>query len=301
MKNFGRILSLAGQNFVRNAWLSLITLTLIVITLFAVNVMVSINYVKSTVLSSLEDWVDITINLKKSVSATDVAGIVSDLDALEQVALVKVRTPDENLESFRIKNPEIADSVLPSLDDNPLTYSIVVKAYSVDQYATILEYLKTAPFNELVEGRNLNDLRDFTERANIFIDRFNTFATAFTLFFILIGAIVVFNTIRVSIFTHREEVGIMKLVGATNWFVRAPFLVESVMYSLTAVIITFIIVYPLLQLTAPTLTTFFSGIDVNLLGYYQANFWFIFGGQFLGIAILNLISTSMALRKYLRV
>ena len=119
--------------------------------------------------------------------------------------------------------------------------------------------------------------------------------------FVIIGLIVIFNTIRVSIFTHREEVGIMKLVGATNWFVRGPFLLESVIYSLVATAVAWLIVYPLLIISRTAVASFFTGIDVDLLKYFSQNFWLFFSLEFVGLSLLNLLATSLALRRYLKV
>jgi cell division transport system permease protein len=93
----------------------------------------------------------------------------------------------------------------------------------------------------------------------------------------------------------------MKLVGATNWFVRAPFLLETVFYALAATMVTFLITYATLRFTNVINFQIVDGVRLNLEGYYTSNFWILFLSQFAGIALINIIATTVALRRYLKV
>ena len=120
--------------------------------------------------------------------------------------------------------------------------------------------------------------------------------------FILISIVVIFNTIRMSIYTRQSEIQIMKLVGASNIVVRTPFVIESVLYSLAAVLIVVAIIYPLLDFIQPSLNMYFEDIQaVNIAKYFKDNYIQIFGTQFLGLALINMISTAVAIRKHLKV
>ena len=122
-----------------------------------------------------------------------------------------------------------------------------------------------------------------------------------SLLFVLITILVVYNAVRVAIFTHKREIGIMKLVGASTWFIRAPFLISGMIYALLGVIMIIIIIYPFLNLIQPYLITFFSGFEVNLLAYYNANFLLIFGLQFLAASLINVMASLVAVGKYSKV
>ena len=121
------------------------------------------------------------------------------------------------------------------------------------------------------------------------------------LVFILIASLIVFNTIRVAIYTHRQEIGVMKLVGATNWFIRSPFLLEAVVYGIIACVAGIAIVYPMLNFVQPYVNNFFLTTQFSLTGYFTDNFWAIFGLELLMIILINIISSSVAIRKYLKV
>ena len=119
--------------------------------------------------------------------------------------------------------------------------------------------------------------------------------------FIAITILVVFNAIRIAIYTHKREIRIMKLVGASNWFIRMPFLAEAILYALIGIIGVLIIFYPFLQLLQPYLSTFFSINELNLIGYFINNFFLIFGLQFLGASLINIIASLLAVGKYIKV
>ncbi|MFH0928512.1 MAG: FtsX-like permease family protein, partial [bacterium] len=117
----------------------------------------------------------------------------------------------------------------------------------------------------------------------------------------LIGVLIVYNAVKVAIYTYREEIGIMRLVGASNTFIRAPYWVEGILYSLLAVGITGGLMFMGLTILEPAIKTFFYGVDVSLLAFFTRNAWAIFGSQFAALALLCIISSSFAMGKYLKV
>ena len=249
------------------------TTTILVIALLAANLLIGINYLKERALISVENLVDLTVSLDRQITPDEVTQIVTELDTLPHVANIEVRTPDQNLEDFRQRNPDLNADILPSLDTNPLSYSLRIKTFEVSQYGEVIAYLKASAFKSQIDAAGIYDTQTVTDSINNFITNFNLTVMVILAIFVIIGLIVIFNTIRVSIFTHREEVGIMKLVGATNWFVRGPFLLESVIYSLVATAVAWLIVYPLLIISRTAVASFFTGIDVDLLKYFSQNFW----------------------------
>ena len=116
----------------------------------------------------------------------------------------------------------------------------------------------------------------------------------------IIAVLIVFNTVRIAIFVHREEIGIMRLVGASSAFIRAPFLVEAVLYSFLAVIISAAITFPVIGVIQPKLNVFFETQNVALVDYFAQNSIIILICQFVALAVINMLSASIAMRKYLR-
>jgi len=301
MRPIVHIITMGLQNFVRNAWLSLITLTIIILGLLMVNMIISADYFKSSIVESLKNRVDFPIYFRQAVTEAEVAEVVKDLQNLPEVKEVQVRSPEDNLNTFSSNFPDLSQDILPALDGNPFYFSLIVKTEKLENYEAIVNHLTQAAYAEKIEAKDTTVYKDAANRVTEFTDKFNFFALIFAAFFLLVAIIVVFNTIRISIFTHKEEIGIMKLVGATNWYVRAPFLIEAILYSFVGVLISALIIYPLLLVSHQSLQSFFGEINVDLLAYYARNFWQFFILQFVGICLLNLISTALAIRKYLRV
>ena len=122
-----------------------------------------------------------------------------------------------------------------------------------------------------------------------------------SILFILIAILIVFNTVRIAIFTHQNEISIMKLVGASNWFIRAPFIFESIFSGIIGCLLALAVFYPLLSLVQPQLASFFNGANFDLVGYFNNHLVWIVGSQLVGIIILNFISSSAAIGRYLKV
>ena len=119
--------------------------------------------------------------------------------------------------------------------------------------------------------------------------------------FVIIAILVVFNTIRITIYSHREELGIMNFVGATNMFVRVPFIIESVLYAIIAATVTVGTLYPVVRTAAPYVNGLFEGYEFNLFEFFPRIFWKIFLIQ-LGVAlVLCVVSSMVAISRYLRV
>ncbi|MFH0873580.1 MAG: permease-like cell division protein FtsX [Candidatus Komeilibacteria bacterium] len=296
-----RIIRFATQNFLRNSWLSVVTISVLVICLIAVNVMISVGYIKGVLFSAAHERVNVTVSLVKGLSADEVKLIVDDLNKQLKIVAIETLTPEQNIDNFKNNFSDLSQRLLPVLDDNPLGYKLKIRMTNIDDYSGILSYLQQASYKDKIYSQNFWNYQLFMERAVAASNTINAIALGIAILFAALGVLVVINTIRVSIYTQREEVGIMKLVGATNWFVRGPFLIEATFYSLMSVLICFIIIYPALQLFSSSSWADLGGIKLNISDYYQRDFWLLFLGQFLGLALINGISTILALRRYLRI
>lgn len=305
MYSFIRIIKFALQGFFRNFWLSLVTITMMLMAVLSVTLMLTMDYVKSATIQGVEQKIDILISLQPDIAAEAVDKFVADLENLAEVKKTSIITPEQNREMFA--NSNLNSRARKALevfgeDENPFSYSVAIQAYDLEQYPAITKFIDQEKYNNLVEDKSFNDYQAFIDKINDLSGNVNKYSWYIIGIFILISVIVIFNTIRISIYSRKDEIMIMKLVGATNWFIRAPFLLEGIFYALAAVLIMLAIVYPLASLIQPLLNNYFQGSEViNIQGYFRNNFWLIFGGQWLALAVLNMFSTALAIRKYLKV
>lgn len=302
---FGRTVHFAFQNFWRNFWLSAVTITILTLSVLSVNFFILAHLFTSTALEAIEQRVNTTVYFRSSVAEADITILSERLRGMPEVGSVEYVSKDTALqrlsEKYEKENSTIIKDSIQELDHNPLSASIVIRAKSVEGYNRINSILDEAAYAEMIERRNFDDRTLLIDKINALKKNINTIAVAVNTFFAILAIIIIFNTIRVSIYTRRKEVGIMKLVGATNSFIRAPLILESVLYSACAMVFALLILYPALGFIQPFATKFFDGLVLDVIGYFSNNFTTIFGYQFLAATLLSVISSSVAIGRYLKV
>jgi cell division transport system permease protein len=305
MINLLRVFKFALQGFFRNFWLSLVTITMMLMAVLSVTLLMSMDYIKETTIKSVENQIDILIEIKPDVSSEEVENLVLEIDDLSEVENINIITPEKNRELFLQNNQSSKIKEVLNVydeDENPFPYSLAVKAYKLGQYSNIIDFVNQEKYANLVEASDVDTHEEIITKINSVANFLNKYSWYITGIFLLISVLVIFNTIRISIYTRRDEIMIMKLVGAGNTFVRMPFILESVFYALVAVLIVIAISYPLVNFIQPSLNAYFQGDQViDLLGYFKNNFISIFVYQFIILAFLNVVSTAIAVRRYLRV
>src|SRR3989344_2135041 len=298
-----RILNFAWQSFWRNIWLSLLAITIIVLTFISINFLVVINFMTNAAILVLQDKIDISIIFKPEVSENQVLEAQNYLSALTQVNEIKYISQKDALEEFKKNNasdPIILES-LAELDTNPLGAALRISAKNINDYQTIIEIINNSKYNNLIANKNFDDHKAYVAKTKNISDYIKKIALVTTGLFIIIAFLIVFNTIGVAIYTHRQEIGIMKLVGATNWFIRGPFIIEAIFYGLIACVLVVLTVYPLIKFIQPYLNKFYLSSDFSIIKYFNQNFWQIFGLELIIIIVLNTLGSIIAIRRYLKV
>ncbi len=293
----------ALQGFWRNIWLSLVTTLILVLTLVSVSIVGGINVVGAELVRSLENKVDISVYFYPTVEDQEIKNVQYRIESLGSVQSVTYISKDDALEQFRKRHEDDPDIIksIDELSENPLGATLVIKAKNIDQYPVVLQVLDDPDYEQLIQNRNFEDNQRIVERLSDISSRVQRAALIVSSIFVIISILIIFNTIRITIYTHREEIGIMKLVGASNWFVRFPFIIESILYALVAVAMTLIVLYPIVQVVSPYVQSLFEGYPFDLAGYFSAHIVNIMLLQ-LGIAlVLSVISSAVAVGKYLRV
>lgn len=302
LTSVARVIKFAFQNFWRNIWLSVITVTILILTLLTVNILVMLQVLGDMAVRSVEERIDLTVSMQPETSPETVAELRAYISSLAQATSVALISPEEALAEFRERhadNPQILES-LEELEGNPFGATLVVRARSTADYPFILETLENPSYRDSIQDKNFTDHEAVIERISRITDRLRRFGVALAGVFSVIAVLIIMNTIRVAIYTYREEIGIMKLVGASNWFVRMPFLLESIIYSVLAVVITALIVFPAVAAIEPYLERFFESTSVGLLEFFTSQAVFVFGYELLALVVLTIFSTSLAVGRYLK-
>jgi cell division transport system permease protein len=292
--------------FIRNGFVSLAAISIMTITLIVVAVLIISSAALQSVLRDLTNKVDITVYLKTTATDADTAALKQSLEARPDVASVAYVTRDQALQQFqaRHQSEQSVMQALQILNQNPLEASLEVRAKDPSQYATIAKDLDAQQASGQGSG-SIIDLVNFTknktaiERLNSIIDTSRKLGLAIAVVLGLASLLIAFNTIRLAIYTARDEIGIMNLVGASHWYVRGPFIIAGILYGLVSGLVVLALLYPLTAWLGPGSQNFLGTFNVfsYFVSFFPLLFLIIMGS---GIAIGGL-SSYLAVRRYLRI
>ena len=304
--NFGaiyQVIIFAWQGFWRNFWLSVVTMTIIALAILSLNFLIIINVLSENTVNLIKDKVDVSLYFKPEATEAQVLEVQTFLSALTEIKNIVYISQPQALQNFRQRHQpdQIIIESLEALSENPLSATLVIKAKNIEDYPAIMAVLDNSRYNILIADKSFDDNKIYIATIKQVADNINRIGLLASGLLIAIALLIVFNTIRVAIYTHREEIAIMKLVGASNWFIRSPFLVESIFYGLIGTSLALAITYPVLNLIQPYVNNFFLSNELNLKLYFQQNLGQIFGLEILIISLLNILGSSFALRRYLKV
>lgn len=300
--SFFRVIKFSLQDLWRNIWLSVITIIIIVLALLSVNLLLMVKVLGSATVQAVKEKIDISLYLKSDAEESRILALksqISDFDSVKEVTYIPKQAA---IESFRDKhkdNPEILQALI-ELGTNPLSPSLVIKPKDINNYEDLIVSLNKID-DQLIESRNFDDHKAMLAKINNLTDKASEAGLVISLLFVLITILVVYNAVRVAIYTHKREIGIMKLVGASTWFIRAPYLISGIICACLGVAAIIVILYPFLSFFQPYLEVFFYGFKVNILEYYNNNFFTIFGLEFLAVTLVNFLASLVAVGKYSKV
>lgn len=304
--NTRRIVKAGFVNFWRNAMVSLSAVFVMTVALFVIGTtMLSSVFLQSS-LAAIKDKVDINIYFNPDVSEADILTVKRSLDGVPEVAKIEYISREIAIANFKTRheNDYLMTQALDELADNPLGAILNIKAKEPSQYEAIANHIKNEQ-DALSSG--VNPIASVNYGKNkIVIDRLTAItegvarvSTALLLLLIGIAIVITFNTIRLAIYVSRDEIAVMRLVGASNMFVRGPFVVEGVMYGVVAAIIATALLYPVTLWLKGATESFYGGTD--LFVYYLQNLNQILSVLLSSGVVLGALSSFLAVRRYLKV
>jgi cell division transport system permease protein len=301
MLSFLRIIKFSLQDITRNIWLSIVTITILLLALLSINTMLIVQAVSDNAVNAVKEKIDISLYLNTDASENDISALRNRLNGMSEVKSVAYTSKQQALESFRSKyrdNSEILQA-LRELGSNPLSPSLAITPSNFDETTNLVNALRQLD-SDIIESRDFSDNTVIVNKIQSITKRVKEVGLGIILIFVLTSLLVVYNSIRVAIYTHKKEIEIMRLVGASNYFIYMPFLFSAFIYAVISVLVMIIIFYPFLTLFQPYLEVFLAGYNVNLVTYFVNNFLFIFGAQFVVILFITLVTSFFAVRKYTR-
>lgn len=288
-------------NFWRNGWLSIAAVSVLLLSLYIIGVMFVATVTANGVLKNIQEKVNVSVYLKSDVSEDRILQIKEELEKGAEVKSVEYVSKEKALEDFKRNNadePVIMQS-LEEIGDNPLLASLVVKANNPDQYETISNFVNGDSFKEDISRINYGKNKEIINKLNGIISEIKKVGLTLVLVFSAIAILIIFNTIRIAIYTHKQEIEVMRLVGSSNMFIRLPFIFEGMVYGVVASLISMVLLFITLKLLSPYLVRLIP--PENMLAFYFSQFGMLILVQMVFGILLGAFSSIIAVRKYLKI
>ena len=301
MRSFFRATKFAFQDIIRNLSLSLMTVLILVLMLLSVNTLVVIKFFTSQATQSVKDQIDVSIFFAHTATDEEIVEVQNYIKSFPEVSNVVYLTKDQVLEKFKEQysdNENIIAS-LEELDENPLGSTMIVKTRNPGDYNKLITALSVPEYEDIVVAKTFVDTEIAIERINNITTQVERFSVILTGLFAVIAFLIIFNTIRVAIYTQRVEITIKKLVGATNWFIRSPYIIESFIFTVVSVAITYFLMRFVAGLLDPYVAVVFKK-DWLLTNYISSNIMMLVGSQFVVVLLLTIFSSFLAMRRHLK-
>lgn len=304
--NFKRITRGGFIGFLRNGFVSLATVLIMAITLFVIGSLIMGGAALDSVLTQLQEKVDINVYFLTDAPEDEILSLRDAVTELPEVASVEYVTRDEALERFRErhKDDQLTLQALDELEENPLGASLAIRAKETSQYEGIAKFLEGETAVGQGERTIIEKVNYFQNKAAIdklgdIINASERFGLIATIFLIVASVLIVFTTIRLAIYTTRDEINVMQLVGASDSYVQGPFIVEGALYGFAAAILALGSLYPLALWLGPSSQSFLG--EFNTLSYYVSSLPFLIFVLVGTGVVLGGVSSFLAVRRYLRV
>jgi cell division transport system permease protein len=301
-----RVIKAGSVSFARNGSVSVASTLVMTVTLSVIASLLFVGALLQSTLQGIREKVDINVYLETTTTEEQAQTLVRALDARPEVESVTYTSAAQALDQFRarhIDNPLIQDA-LEEVGGNPLEASINVRALDPSQYQAIADFVQA----QNVSGENTTGIvnkisytenKEAIDTLSRIIDSSERLGIIIAIFFILISILITFNTVRLAIYTSKDEIAVMRLVGASSRYIKGPFIIIGVIYGFIAALITLIIFYPITYWLGPL--TFNLGTGMNVFNYYLGNFMQITGVIIGAGIILGIIASYLAVRKYIKV
>ena len=298
---FKRATKLGYKNFYRSIGISIATVFIVSASVFLISILFIFNSAANILIDSIKQKVDISVYFVETAKTEEILAIKAELLKIPEVKNVVYVTKEQALDEFTKKHSDeqiLIDS-LSEIGQNPFLASLNVSVIESSKYQQIVDFLNTDNYKNLVERVDYFQRKPVIDRLYAISDNINKGGLILSIILGIISILVAFNAIKVAIYSSKDEISVMRLVGASNWFIRCPFLIQGLIAGLIAFVISFFAIFWLcygfnssIKQIAPEISPF---------KIFIANFWILVIIQVVSGISIAMISSVFAIRKYLKV
>jgi cell division transport system permease protein len=295
-----------AKNFARGGAVSAATVLIMTVTLAIIGSLIFLSALLTYTLNSLEEKVGVSVYFVTTASESEILSVKDQLEKLPQVASVTYTSSSEALTIFRGRhaNDQLTLQALDELGANPLGASLEVQAKNPSEYESIVNFLEASPTlsaagTSLVDRINYAQNKEVIDRLSLAIRATREIGFAVTLLFAIASILIAFATVRLAIYTAKEEISVMRLVGASNTYIQGPFIVTGIITGVIAATLVLLLLWPATWYAGIKTAGWFGGFDLAV--YYGSNFALVFSILMLSGIGLGAIASVLAIHRYLKV
>lgn len=301
-----RVLVGGAKNFARGGAVSAATVLIMTVTLAIIGSLIFLSALLTYTLNSLEEKVGVSVYFVTTASESEILSVKDQLEKLPQVASVTYTSSSEALTIFRGRhaNDQLTLQALDELGANPLGASLEVQAKNPSEYESIVNFLEASPTlsaagTSLVDRINYAQNKEVIDRLSLAIRATREIGFTVTLLFAIASILIAFATVRLAIYTAKEEISVMRLVGASNTYIQGPFIVTGIITGVIAATLVLLLLWPATWYAGIKTAGWFGGFDLAV--YYGSNFALVFSILMLSGIGLGAIASVLAIHRYLKV
>ncbi len=300
-----RIIHTGMVNFMRNLSLAIAAIAVMVVTLTIVLFSLITNATFTNTIAQITDKIDISVFVKDGTTPEQSKKFVKELEQLPNVKQVTYLSKADALEAYKQQNAG-NEQLLTAINEtaNPLPATIRVKPIDLNKIQDIKTYLSTPQVATLQsdEASYSGDRKEAIDKITHATNVLRQIGIVTVVVFTIICALIIFNTIQMAIFNRRDEITIMRLLGANTFYIRGPFVVESVIYGILAAVLSVLIVNAAFLASSTALEATSLGLlDINYAStYFGDHFWQLLLVQLMLGIVIGAVSSIIATHRYLK-
>lgn len=299
--SFKRIIKFGWKNILRDGGLTAATIFILFLTITLATSLFFFKNISQLIINSLQEKADISVYFKPEVAEENILTLKNEISSFPEIKEVKYVSKEEALSNFKEKHKDnkILMESLEEVGGNPFLASLSIKSFQAEQYENVTKLLDNILYKDLIEKVDYYERKPIIERVFSLTSAINRAGLIFSTILGILAVLVVFNTVRLAIYNSGEEIKIQRLVGASNWFIRGPFLVQGAISGTFAALICLLFTALICWLIGTRTEFLFPGF--NFFNFFLSNFWTIILIQFCTGVGLGIISSAIAVRRYLKV
>ena len=301
LTSFKRVTDFAIKDFSRNKGISVAAIFVLTITIMLVTGLWFFQAMAGFVTSQLQDKIDITAYFKNGTQEQDILNAKVEISKMApNIKNIEYVSADQALANFNAlhKNDTVIAQALQEVGENPLEASLSITTNgNPSQYAQVANILKTSDFSSLIDNVDFSQKEDIIKKVYSITSGVNTYGLILEIIFIFIAMLVVYNTIKLAIENSKEEIVTMKIVGASDWFVRGPFMIQGIIYGIVSFLICIFLTAISVYFLSPEIENAVPGF--NMFGYFLTNWWIFVLIQLGFGVIVGVVSSLIVVRKHL--